>query len=120
MLAVAAAIAGNTLEWFDFTVYGLFSIYIAGAFFPADSVLAFGLTRLLGAQAVYDWGWRIPFILGLSIAPIGLYLRARVPETPAYLAESRPSRTQGKAPIAVLWQAHRGALFKTFCLTVQL
>ena len=36
-MAVAAAIAGNTLEWFDFTVYGLFSIYIAKAFFPAGS-----------------------------------------------------------------------------------
>jgi MHS family proline/betaine transporter-like MFS transporter len=235
-LAVAAAIAGNTLEWFDFTVYGLFSIYIAKAFFPADSelasllltlatygvgfvlrpigaialgqyadrsgrraamtliillmligsaiiafaptyarigaaapasivlarliqgfsvggemggataylietappdrrglyaswqyagqagaalggaLLAFGLTRLLGAQALYEWGWRIPFILGLSIAPIGLYLRSKVPETPVFLTERR----QGRAPIAVLWQAHRGALLAAFCLTVQL
>ena len=27
-LAVAAAIAGNTLEWFDFTVYGFFATFI--------------------------------------------------------------------------------------------
>lgn len=236
-MAVAAAIAGNTLEWFDFTVYGLFSIYIAKAFFPADSDLAslllalatYGvgfvlrpvgaivlgqyadrvgrraaltliiflmligsaiiaftptyaqigplaptlivlarliqgfsvggemggataylietapanrrglyaswqyagqagaalggsllvtmLSHRLGAAVLYDWGWRIPFILGLSIAPIGLYLRSRVPESPAMLAGGPPSR---RAPLAVLWRDHRTALARSFGLTVQL
>ena len=235
-LAVAAAIAGNALEWFDFTVYVGFSAYIANAFFPAENQLAsmlpalvtsgvgflvrpigalvlgqyadragrraaltliillmligsaiiaftptyaeigitapalivlarliqgfsvggemggataylieiapadrrglyaswqyagqaaaslggallgLTLTRTLGNQAVYDWAWRVPFILGLTIAPIGLYLRAKVPETPAFLAENR----LGRPPVAVLWRDHRGALLRSFCLTVQL
>ena len=32
--AVVAASVGNMLEWYDFTVYALFSIYLAEAFFP--------------------------------------------------------------------------------------
>jgi MHS family proline/betaine transporter-like MFS transporter len=235
-IAISAAIAGNALEWFDFTVYGLFSIYIAKAFFPADSelasllmtlatygvgfvlrpvgaivlgqyadragrraaltlivmlmmlgsamiafaptyaqigplapvlivaarliqgfsvggemggataylietapfnrrgfyaswqyagqagaalgggLLAFGLTRWIGTGALYDWGWRVPFILGLSIGPVGLYLRSRIPESPAFLAEI----PTGRAPLAVLWNAHKIGLFRAFCLTIQL
>ncbi|MFF0145018.1 MHS family alpha-ketoglutarate permease-like MFS transporter [Amycolatopsis sulphurea] len=32
-----AASAGNALEWFDWTIYGTFSIYFAAAFFPAGN-----------------------------------------------------------------------------------
>jgi MFS family permease len=58
-MAVTAAIAGNALEWFDFTVYGLFSIYIAKVFFPAGSELASLLARL----ATYG--------VGFVLRPIG-------------------------------------------------
>jgi MFS family permease len=34
---VAAAIIGNALEFYDFTVYGIFAIWLAKAFFPADN-----------------------------------------------------------------------------------
>ncbi len=32
------------------------------------------------------WGWRIPFIIGFSIALAGLYIRRFLPETPLFLA----------------------------------
>ena len=235
-VAIAAAIFGNALEWFDFTVYGLFAVYIAKAFFPAGddlasllltlatygvgfvlrpvgaivlgqyadragrraaltlivllmllgaAMIAFAptysrigplapaiivaarliqgfsvggemggataylietappnrrgfyaswqyagqaaaalgggllvsvLSRFIGTEALYDWGWRVPFILGLSIGPVGLYLRAQIPESPAFLAQAPSVR----APIATLWRAHKTALFRAFCLTIQL
>jgi MFS family permease len=34
-----------------------------------------------------SWGWRVPFLLGLLIAPVGLYIRANLDET------HRPTRT---------------------------
>jgi MFS transporter, MHS family, proline/betaine transporter len=46
--------------------------------------LAALLTSVLGADAVNDWGWRIPFLLGGFFAPIGLWLRREVDETPRY------------------------------------
>lgn len=39
------------------------------------------LARSLSDQEMMDWGWRIPFFLGLAIVPIGLYLRHNLPET---------------------------------------
>ncbi|CAE6913438.1 Proline/betaine transporter [Paraburkholderia nemoris] len=36
-------------------------------------------TALLSPAAMHDWGWRIPFVLGGLIGPVGWYLRRRMP-----------------------------------------
>lgn len=41
----------------------------------------FGLSQLLDPASLESWGWRIPFIFGLLIGPVGLYIRNRLPET---------------------------------------
>lgn len=38
---------------------------------------------LTGAQ-LESWGWRIPFIFGLLIAPVGYYIRRHMEETPEF------------------------------------
>ncbi|HHT8997072.1 TPA: MFS transporter, partial [Burkholderia cenocepacia] len=35
--AVAAAVIGNALEWYDFTVFGFMTVVIAELFFPTSS-----------------------------------------------------------------------------------
>jgi len=51
----------------------------------------FALSQLLEPAALESWGWRIPFIFGLLIGPVGWYIRTRLPETheaaPAHKAE---------------------------------
>jgi MFS transporter, MHS family, proline/betaine transporter len=47
------------------------------------------LSALLTPEQLGSWGWRIPFILGLSVAPVGLWLRASLEETPAFEAAER-------------------------------
>jgi MHS family proline/betaine transporter-like MFS transporter len=42
------------------------------------------LTSTIGADAINDWGWRIPFLVGGLFGPIGLWLRREVDETPPY------------------------------------
>jgi MFS transporter, MHS family, proline/betaine transporter len=42
------------------------------------------LTSTLGAEAVNEWGWRIPFLIGGLFGPIGFWLRREVDETPPY------------------------------------
>ncbi len=42
------------------------------------------LTSLIGSDAINDWGWRVPFLLGGLFGPIGLWLRRQVDETPPY------------------------------------
>src|SRR3712207_2396889 len=37
---------------------------------------------LTGEEAFLSWGWRIPFLLSIVLLAIGLFVRARVAETP--------------------------------------
>jgi MFS family permease len=46
----------------------------------------------LNEAAFRSWGWRIPFLLSILLIFVGLYLRARVPETPEFLAASKDSK----------------------------
>jgi MFS family permease len=64
------------------------------------------LTSTLTKQQLYDWGWRIPFVLGLVIAPVGFYIRGRLPET-IHKAETHAS---GKAVLADLIRHHSRAV----------
>ncbi len=67
--AILAASAGNLLEWYDFSVYALFAIYIGANFFPSrtpgldlvKAFLVFGLgfiIRPLGAIVIGIYGDR--------------------------------------------------------------
>jgi len=60
------------------------------------------LTTTLSADALDDWGWRIPFLLGLVIGPVGLYIRRHLDETEVYLLEreSAPAKQGLSAVLA--------------------
>lgn len=40
----------------------------------------------LSAEDLVSWGWRVPFIIGLAIGIVGLYIRTRLSESPVYKA----------------------------------
>lgn len=52
------------------------------------------LTSTLGADAVNDWAWRVPFLVGGLFGPIGLWLRREVDETPPYRAIAHDDRRE--------------------------
>lgn len=39
------------------------------------------VSSVLSVEALSAWGWRIPFVIGLLIAPLGLYIRKHLHET---------------------------------------
>ncbi|MFM0394927.1 MFS transporter [Paraburkholderia phytofirmans] len=45
------------------------------------------LIHTMDPKSLSAWGWRIPFVLGLLIAPVGVYIRRRLPES--HVPESR-------------------------------
>jgi MHS family proline/betaine transporter-like MFS transporter len=49
---------------------------------------AWGLSAALGQSAMNDWGFRVPFLLGLIVGPVGLYVRSQLDETPAFRSAS--------------------------------
>ena len=56
------------------------------------SLFGLTLTSLLTHEQLVDWGWRIPYVFGMLIGPAGLYVRAKVVETPEFL-EAEKSAT---------------------------
>ncbi|HXW30390.1 MAG TPA: MFS transporter, partial [Xanthobacteraceae bacterium] len=55
------------------------------------SLFGVGLTTALTADQLNAWGWRIPYIFGLLIGPVGFYIRRHVDETPEFLAAEATS-----------------------------
>src|SRR5579864_38181 len=50
-----------------------------GAAAFAAALVGAGTTALVSPAAMQEWGWRIPFMLGGLIGPVGWYLRRRMP-----------------------------------------
>jgi MFS transporter, MHS family, proline/betaine transporter len=53
------------------------------------------LTSVLSPEQLVEWGWRVPFLFGILIGPVGLYIRRRLDETPEYV-EIKPTRTPAR------------------------
>lgn len=90
-------------SWLEF---GTFTGYLLGAI-----VVTVAGAELSDSQLL-SWGWRLPFFAALPLGVIGLYLRARVAETPAFAAaekqaEDRDRENRGQAggawTLATLW-----------------
>jgi MFS transporter, MHS family, proline/betaine transporter len=63
------------------------------------------LGTVLSEDALNAWGWRIPFILGMVVALVGLYLRLRIEDTPAFrIIEVKEEVTE--APVKESFTAH--------------
>ncbi|MZG12014.1 glycine betaine/L-proline transporter ProP [Streptomyces sp. SID5914] len=65
-------------SWLEF---GTLAGYIGGA------GLVTLMTALLSDGDLMSWGWRIPFLIAGPMGIVGLYLRMRLEETPAFAAE---------------------------------
>ncbi|AZS83087.1 proline/glycine betaine transporter ProP [Streptomyces griseoviridis] len=52
--------------------------------YVAASGLVVILTSVFSESQMVDWGWRIPFLVAAPLGFIGLYLRLKLDETPAF------------------------------------
>ncbi|MCY0906062.1 MFS transporter [Arthrobacter sp. H14-L1] len=64
--------------------YGSWQVATQGVSMFLASVFGFTLNTFLSHDALYSWGWRVPFFFGLLIGPIGLYIRLKMDETPDF------------------------------------
>ncbi|WP_051974584.1 MFS transporter [Cupriavidus necator] len=72
------------------------------------------LTLWLTPEEVKAWGWRIPFLLGILIGPIGFYIRSNVDETPAFLA----TKEKVKKPFSEVLKIYPRETFTTFSMVI--
>jgi MFS transporter, MHS family, proline/betaine transporter len=69
--------------------YGSWQMVGQGLAVLIGAILGTVLTRTLSPDALNSWGWRIPFLFGLIIGPLGLYIRRSLDETSAFLQASQ-------------------------------
>ena len=71
-------------------LYGSFQQSSLAAGLLMGSGIAALFSTVLTPQDMEAWGWRIPFLLGGILAPVGIYMRRSIDEPPAF----RKARSQ--------------------------
>ena len=116
LLATENAPAGKR-GWF-----GMFPQLGPSVGFLASNGLFFGLAIALSDEQFRSWGWRVRFLVSAVLVALGLYVRLKIAETPAFQAAiDRQERV--KVPVAELlsrhwWPTLLGALAMVVCYTL--
>jgi MHS family proline/betaine transporter-like MFS transporter len=96
-------------------------------FYSSWMQVSIGLAVLLGAATgvfvtalepadMMSWGWRIPFLLGIIIGPVGYYIRRHVHETPAF--EALGDQVKHTTPLQDVLRTYPRETFATFSMIV--
>lgn len=63
------------------------------------STVVFSITLALTGDNFQSWGWRIPFLLSVVLIGVGLFVRLKIVETPAF-SRVLESRQTARMPVA--------------------
>jgi MFS family permease len=76
---------------------------------PAGLLLStgvFSIVTMLPDEQLLAWGWRIPFLLSIVLVGVGMFIRLRIQESPAF-QELKGSGQQARLPLLEALQTHR-------------
>jgi MFS transporter, MHS family, proline/betaine transporter len=79
--------ASFLVEWAPSHRRGLYGSFHPGSIFLGQMVgtaVTALLSTGLGPDDMLAWGWRIPFLLGALIGPLGMIVRSKIGETPVF------------------------------------
>jgi len=69
------------------------------------STAVFAQFARLPEEQFLSWGWRVPFLLSILLVGVGLIIRVRLLETPAF-ARIKEARTEVRRPIVEVLKTH--------------
>jgi len=97
--------------------YGMFPQLGApvGLFFSSSIFLL--LTKALTEQQFFTYGWRIPFLLSAGLVWVGLYVRLKITETPAFLSVIEKEE-QVKLPVITVFAKHTKVIILGTIVTI--
>jgi MHS family proline/betaine transporter-like MFS transporter len=72
--------------------YGGWQMASQAAALVLGAVVGASITHGLSPEALKSWGWRVPFILGLVIGPVGFYIRRHLADSEAFLHAQQTAR----------------------------
>lgn len=87
-------------------LYGSLQMCSQALAISVAALSGFGLSALLSPDDLESWGWRVPFLLGVLIAPVGFYIRRKVEESPSFVQ----ARWEERLNFRQLLSRHYGAL----------
>jgi MFS transporter, MHS family, proline/betaine transporter len=65
--------------------YGSFQMTSQAVALLLSSACSFLLSTQLSPESLVAWGWRVPFLLGALVGPVGFYIRHKVAESPEFV-----------------------------------
>lgn len=99
-LAAGGEFGGATafiVEWAPHNRRGLYGSFVMASL-CAGMLLGSGtaalVTTFVSEETLLAWAWRIPFLLGVLILVVGVYMRSSVGEAPAFEAVRSKTRVQ--------------------------
>lgn len=98
--------------------YGSFQMCSQSLAFSLGAGVAYLLSTNLSAEDLHSWGWRVPFLFGILIGPIGFYLRSHVDETPEFLRWQASRAQVTKVPLKSLFTQYPRQIVGSFCAVV--
>jgi len=87
------------------------------------SVVVAIVASLFTADQMANWAWRIPFLLGGLLLPVGIYMRRNIEETPAFTAAQKAPEKRSHdlgSPLALMGKAFGFTIIWTISYYVML
>jgi MHS family proline/betaine transporter-like MFS transporter len=113
------------VEWAPAGRRGLFGSFqqmsVVGGLLLGSGFAAL-LNSSLDPATMDSWGWRVPFLVGGLLGPVGIYMRRRIDETPAYVrvAQQNALPKAGPSGFALAARAFGFTIVWTVCFYVLL
>lgn len=77
----------------------------------------FAIVAWLPESQLMSWGWRIPFLLSVALLFVGLYIRAKIEETPVF-TEGKNTESAHDFPIIAVLKCHWRAVLTAMGMRV--
>jgi MFS family permease len=92
--------------------YGSWQFVSQGMNTVCGSLLGVALAAALSAAALESWGWRVPFVIGMAMGPIGIYIRRHLNETLPGVEDgnARLNPDAATQPVRKLFRDHSRAI----------
>lgn len=97
--------------------FGSWQQFSTGGGLLLGSITATIFTTSFPQAALNAWAWRLPFLLGIVVGLIGLYLRLRIDETPKFQAVAKSEKV-AKAPLMETLKKHPKEILMAMGFTV--
>ena len=97
-------------------LYGSWQMFGQGLAVFGGAAMGALVTKWLSPEALDAWGWRLPFLVGLLIGPVGLWIRRHLEETEGFVKTQHEAKNN--QALGTMLIDHRRAVLASICLTV--